>query len=89
MTLMHKIAEQQQTSTPINPEAIYELVADGMQAVSDFSLTVKDGELMVYRHNSFWACMDTFKEKQMFDAMYARGETPWAVWKSSRAVDTN
>jgi octaprenyl-diphosphate synthase len=31
---MHKIAEQQQTSTPINPEAIYELVADGMQAVN-------------------------------------------------------
>jgi glucose-1-phosphate cytidylyltransferase len=25
--------------------------------------------------------MDTFKEKQMLDDMYSRGETPWEVWK--------
>jgi glucose-1-phosphate cytidylyltransferase len=25
--------------------------------------------------------MDTFKEKQMFDDMYSRGETPWEVWR--------
>jgi octaprenyl-diphosphate synthase len=34
MTPMHKIAEQQQTTTQVNPEAIYQLVADGMQAVN-------------------------------------------------------
>jgi hypothetical protein len=27
--------------------------------------------------------MDTFKDKQMFDDMEARGDTPWKVWKSA------
>ncbi len=27
----------------------------------------------------FFACMDTFKEKQMFDDFHSRGETPWEV----------
>ena len=25
--------------------------------------------------------MDTFKDKQMLEDMYARGNVPWAVWK--------
>jgi glucose-1-phosphate cytidylyltransferase len=25
--------------------------------------------------------MDTFKEKQMLDDMYGKGDTPWEVWK--------
>jgi glucose-1-phosphate cytidylyltransferase len=29
--------------------------------------------------------MDTFKEKQLLDDMYARGETPWEVWKPTGA----
>ena len=28
--------------------------------------------------------MDTFKEKQTLDEMYARGEAPWEVWKSGQ-----
>jgi dTDP-4-amino-4,6-dideoxygalactose transaminase len=36
-----------------------------------------------YRHHGFWACMDTLKDKQAFDDMNARGDTPWAVWKSA------
>ncbi len=39
-------------------------------------------QLTAYRHEGFWACMDTFKDKQAFDDMNARGDTPWAVWKS-------
>ena len=30
--------------------------------------------------------MDTFKEKQLLDDMYARGETPWEVWKKQPEV---
>ena len=29
---------------------------------------------------AFWACMDTVKEKLMFDTMYNSGTMPWAVW---------
>jgi hypothetical protein len=27
--------------------------------------------------------MDTFKEKTMFDEMYAIGNTPWTIWDTS------
>jgi glucose-1-phosphate cytidylyltransferase len=36
--------------------------------------------LTAYRYEGFWACMDTFKDKQAFDDMNARGDTPWQVW---------
>lgn len=36
--------------------------------------------LYAYRHLGFWACMDTFREKQQFDERIIRGETPWMVW---------
>jgi len=38
-------------------------------------------QLAAYRHDGFWKCMDTFKDKQAFDEMEARGETPWQVWQ--------
>ena len=38
---------------------------------------------MTYEYEGFWACMDTFKEKQELDEIYARGEAPWQVWDKS------
>ena len=39
-----------------------------------------DGELMAYRHYGFWSCMDTLKEKNMLEALWASGEAPWKTW---------
>jgi glucose-1-phosphate cytidylyltransferase len=38
---------------------------------------------MAYEHNGFYASMDTFKDKQQLDDLYARGDAPWEVWKNS------
>jgi hypothetical protein len=32
--------------------------------------------------------MDTFKDKQQLDDLYARGDAPWVVWKSNGAQGT-
>lgn len=40
----------------------------------------KDGELMGYRHNGFWSCMDTLKEKNSLEAMWEDGNAPWKIW---------
>jgi len=40
--------------------------------------------LMAYRHDGFYASMDTFKDKQQLDDMYAHGDAPWEVWKNAR-----
>ena len=36
---------------------------------------------MAYKYDGFWASMDTFKDKQLLDDMYARGDSAWEVWK--------
>ena len=41
---------------------------------------IADGQLITYPYDGFWACMDTFKEKQDLEDIYAQGKAPWAVW---------
>jgi glucose-1-phosphate cytidylyltransferase len=42
---------------------------------------IEQEELTAYKHDGFWACMDTFKDKQLFDQLEASGNTPWKVWQ--------
>ena len=37
----------------------------------------RDGELMAYRHESFWQCMDTLKEAKTLNAIWREGRAPW------------
>jgi glucose-1-phosphate cytidylyltransferase len=37
-----------------------------------------DGELMAFRHPGFWQPMDTLREKQILESLWASGEAPWA-----------
>lgn len=39
-----------------------------------------DGELMAYRHESFWQCMDTGKEIEALNELWATGAAPWKLW---------
>ncbi len=38
------------------------------------------GQVMAYRHNGFWQCMDTVREKQMLEEMWTKGTAPWKIW---------
>lgn len=40
----------------------------------------KDGELVAYSHNGFWKPMDTQREKEQLEALWASGNAPWKVW---------
>lgn len=40
-----------------------------------------DGQLMAYLHEGFWQCMDTQREKQKLEEMWASGSAPWKTWK--------
>ena len=37
-------------------------------------------QLMAYRHDSFWQCMDTLREKHILEELWAKGNAPWKVW---------
>jgi glucose-1-phosphate cytidylyltransferase len=38
----------------------------------------KAGELYTYRHNGFWKCMDTLREKQQLQEIWESGNAPWS-----------
>jgi glucose-1-phosphate cytidylyltransferase len=37
------------------------------------------GQLSMYPHRGFWACMDTQRDKETLEKMWASGERPWAA----------
>jgi len=43
----------------------------------------RDGQLMAYRHTSFWQCMDTLREKHILEQLWSSGEAPWKVWRDN------
>jgi glucose-1-phosphate cytidylyltransferase len=40
----------------------------------------QDGQLMAYKHESFWQCMDTLREKHILESMWETGAAPWKLW---------
>jgi glucose-1-phosphate cytidylyltransferase len=39
-------------------------------------------QLVGYKNQGFWACMDTYKEKQRLDDLLTGGNAPWLVWSA-------
>jgi glucose-1-phosphate cytidylyltransferase len=39
-----------------------------------------DGQLMAYRHESFWQCMDTLRDRVLLESMWESGNAPWKTW---------
>ena len=42
---------------------------------------VAERQLAAYRHDGFWKPMDTLKDKNDLNAMWAEGKAPWKIWK--------
>ena len=40
----------------------------------------KDGQLVAYKYNGFWQCMDTKREMEELEKMIEEGTAPWMVW---------
>lgn len=41
----------------------------------------KNGQLSAYKHDGFWKCMDTLRDKNQLEEMWEKGEAPWKVWE--------
>lgn len=42
--------------------------------------TAHIGQLNAYKHTGFWQCMDTLRDMQLLEKLWASGESPWKVW---------
>lgn len=40
-----------------------------------------DGELMLYRHEGFWQCMDTVRDMKLLSDLWEDENAPWKIWK--------
>ena len=39
----------------------------------------RDGQLGIYKHRGYWACMDTQRDRETLDQLWSSGQRPWAV----------
>lgn len=86
---IHNFAEKQEKdSTVVNggfmvfePKIFDYIEGDGTVFEKDpLQRLSSEGQLMAYRHDGFWKCMDTQREKQQLEQMWASGKAPWKTW---------
>lgn len=39
-----------------------------------------NGQLACFKHEGFWKCMDTQREREQLEELWASGDAPWKVW---------
>lgn len=65
----------------LNPEIFEYIDGDGCVFEREpLEVLAGRGELMSYMHRGFWQCMDTAREKEMLERLWASGQAPWKVW---------
>ena len=50
------------------------LEADGLEELA------RDGQLMAYKHEAFWQCVDTVRELKLLETLWDSGKPPWKSW---------
>jgi glucose-1-phosphate cytidylyltransferase len=40
----------------------------------------EEGQLSAYRHDGFWQCMDTLRDKRYLEGLWSSGSPPWKTW---------
>lgn len=40
------------------------------------------GQLTAYRHDGYWQCMDTYRDKRELETAWASGAPPWRTWSA-------
>jgi glucose-1-phosphate cytidylyltransferase len=63
---------------------IFQCIREGEELVLEpFQRLISRKQLLAHRYDGFFATMDTFKDKQQLDDLYASGSAPWEVWKQN------
>ena len=44
-------------------------------------MLASEGQMQAYQHTGFWQCMDTQREKQTLEKLWASATAPWKVWE--------
>lgn len=65
----------------LNPEVIDYIAGDMTSWEADpLDRLAREGKLMSYRHTGFWQAMDTLRDKNQLEELWATGTPPWKCW---------
>lgn len=65
----------------LEPEAIDYIAGDQIFFEREpLENLAKDGQLNAFKHEGFWMCMDTLRDKESLDYMWKVGRAPWKRW---------
>ncbi len=63
--------------------ALFDRIDDGDRTVLErgpMESLAAAGELMAYRHDGFWRCMDTLRDKVQLEELWESGRAQWKIW---------
>ena len=67
--------------------SIFSYIEAGEELIIEpFRRLIAERKLATYKYSGFWACMDTFKEKQQLDELCAKSAGPWEAWEQVREL---
>jgi glucose-1-phosphate cytidylyltransferase len=70
----------------LRPE-IFEVIHQGEDLVVEpFHRLIEQEQLYAHKYTGFWTAMDTFRDKDRLDQMYASGDAPWELWREDRVL---
>lgn len=60
---------------------IFDYIKPGENLVNEpFQRLIKKHELVAYKHDGFWASLDTYKDKQRLDELASKNTSFWEIW---------
>ena len=62
---------------------IFDYIKGGDEVVFEkapLETLAETNQLVAYKHDGFWQCMDTQRDKQYLESLWADGTAPWKVW---------
>lgn len=61
---------------------IFNYIKDKNSIFESDTLTslAKKGKLSAYKHNDFWYCMDTLRDKRHLNSLWTSKKAPWKIW---------
>jgi len=65
----------------LSPKVIYRIIDDTTSWEGEpLAGLAADGELVAHKHDGFWLPMDTLRDKNLLEALWANGQAPWKIW---------
>jgi glucose-1-phosphate cytidylyltransferase len=64
----------------VEPAALKYIDADVMWEHAPMETLAAEGQMVAFRHEEFWQCMDTVRDLRYLESLWDSGNPPWKTW---------